>query len=345
MKILIKTKGGHKQGLGDVVGSVAVAKSAIARGIATKIAVEGEESAVEMIDTLGIAGIRVNTDTDFFSEIEQYKPDAVILNQLNSPAEVIRTIKDKGSLVATIDDVGPAAKIADLRFNPEYFIADAYYGREYIPLNPEYAKKNQTARVIGNNIHHILVTLGGSDTFGFTPKVIRALSELPESITITVVTGPSFQNHDDLDMTIKNSRHKFRVLNNVKDMITLMGQADLAICAAGLTLFEMACLGTPVIVICAEKFEEETASAMEKAGFGINLGFGKKVSETMILTSVKQIISDYERRKIMSLTGKKLVDGKGAGRIVSIVARSVLFHQKNQELSEINADYTDTGET
>ena len=60
-------------------------------------------------------------------------------------------------------------------------------------------------------------------------------------------------------------------------MIPLMRSADLAICSAGLTLFELACLGTPVVVICAEIFEEETAQYMEKNGFGINLGFGERV--------------------------------------------------------------------
>jgi len=330
MKLLIKTKGGHEQGLGDITGSIALAGRAVERGIDTKIVLEGEKPAIELVRNSGIAWEEVKTGSDFFLLLDAFLPDAVLLNQLNSPLELIMEIKKRDILVATLDDTGPAAASADLRFNPEYVIADAYCGHTFIPLRLDYQQENLKERVVSKEVHSILVTLGGSDTYGFTPKVIRALSGLPEEISINIITGPSFQHSRELDLTLRDSQRKFNVIHNVKDMIPLMLTVDLAICSAGLTLFELACLGTPVVIVCAERFEEETAQYMENKGFGINLGFGERVREHAISQAVLSLISDYGGRKGMSQKGKELIDGTGADRIIDIIVHSI---GKNQPVS------------
>lgn len=329
MKLLIKTKGGHEQGLGDITGSIALAGKAVERGIVTKIVLEGEEPAIDLVRNSGFAWDEVKTTSDFFSRLDTFLPDAVLLNQLNSPPELVKGIKKRKIFVATVDDTGPAAAAADLRFNPEYAIADSYSGHTFIPLQLNYQRENLKERVVSKEVHSILVTLGGSDTYGFTPKVVRALSGLPKEISIIIIAGPSFQHNRELDLAIRDSPRKFNVIHNVKDMIPLMCSADLAICSAGLTLFELACLGIPVVVICAERFEEETAQYMEKNGFGINLGFGERVSEHAISQAVISLISDYERRKSMSMNGKKLIDGAGADRIIEIITH---FTEKNRRI-------------
>lgn len=330
MKLLIKTKGGHEQGLGDITGSIALAGRAVERGIDTKIVLEGEKPAIELVRNSGIAWEEEKTGSGFFLLLDAFLPDAVILNQLNSPPELVTEIKKRDILVATVDDTGPAAASADLRFNPEYVIADAYCGHTFIPLRLDYQQENLKERVVSKEVRTILVTLGGSDTYGFTPKVVRAISNLPEEISITIIAGPSFQHNCELDLAIRDSHRTFNVIHNVKDMIPLMCSADIAICSAGLTLFELACLGIPVVIICAELFEEETAQYMENNGFGINLGFGEKVSEHAISQAVLSIISDYERRKSMSLKGKKLIDGAGADRIIEIIEHSIRMKTTNK---------------
>jgi spore coat polysaccharide biosynthesis predicted glycosyltransferase SpsG len=338
MKLLIKTKGGHEQGLGDIIGSIALAGKAVERGIVTKIILDGEKPAIDLVRDSGFEWDEVKTSTDFFLMLDAFSPDVVLLNQLNSPLELVTEIKKRDILIATVDDTGPAAASADLRFNPEYVIADAYCGHMFIPLRLDYQRENLKERVVSKEVHSILVTLGGSDTYGFTPKVVRALSGLTEEISITIIAGPSFQHNRELDLAIGDSRRKFNVIHNVKDMIPFLRSADLAICSAGLTLFELACLGTPVVVICAEMFEEETAQYMEKNGFGTNLGFGVKVSEHAISQAVQSLISDHERRKSMSVKGKKLIDGAGVDRIIEIIVHSTKQHADCEHPSTISGE-------
>ncbi|MDE2589870.1 MAG: hypothetical protein KGL95_09440, partial [Patescibacteria group bacterium] len=82
-------------------------------------------------------------------------------------------------------------------------------------------------------------------------------------------------------------------------------------------------LGIPSIVICGEKFELETANALQKKGFGINLGFGATVSKKKIALSTKHLLSDYALRKNMNHVGTKLIDGKGSERISEFITKLV----------------------
>mgnify|MGYP004004219431 CR=1 FL=1 len=94
---------------------------------------------------------------------------------------------------------------------------------------------------------------------------------------------------------------------------------DLAFTAAGNTVLEVAYLGIPSIIVCAEKFENETAEFIEKIGFGINLGFGKNLPIEKITKTVKSLMNDYELRKTMNRVGKSLIDGNGTERIYNVI--------------------------
>ena len=65
--------------------------------------------------------------------------------------------------------------------------------------------------------------------------------------------------------------------------------------------------------------EIKTAEIMEKNHFGINLGFGKDVSIKKISDEINDLILNYDLRVKMNLNGKKLVDGKGSKRVVSVL--------------------------
>jgi spore coat polysaccharide biosynthesis predicted glycosyltransferase SpsG len=106
-------------------------------------------------------------------------------------------------------------------------------------------------------------------------------------------------------------------------MCALMQQSDMAVTAGGNTMFELACVGVPAIVLCGEEFEVETARQMEEYGAVENLGFGGIVSPDRLYERVRLLMPDKNRRTIMSRIGQKLVDGRGAERVVKLMAQSL----------------------
>ncbi len=224
------------------------------------------------------------------------------------------------ALLITIDDAGKAAqKIADLRINPLYYVRGAVCHPSYIPLDRIFQKHHSARKAIRPVIKNILVTMGGSDTYGFTPHVIRILGHSwAKECALTVIRGPASKHSPRHIQTLLGAAKNTRLLNSIpqKAMLRWMQWADLAICAGGNTLFELACTGTPSISIASEPFEEETVLRMQKLGVCLGIPFHRKVSEKKLSSHIKTM-RDYSIRRSQSRTGKKLVDGKGVERIVT----------------------------
>lgn len=319
--IVFRTKGNHKQGMGDVMGSLALADAFSGHDIL--FIVDDDSEAVECVLKHNYKVKAVKTLEEELLYLESFKPDAIIVNQLNNPKEFLQELKKRTDLLVTIDDVGKGASVADLRFNPEYYVPNSYYGPEFVPLREEFQNINKKEKTIKKEVKNILVTLGGSDTYGFTPKVVRGLSNILDDIDITIIIGSTFRHNTQLNEVINNSKRPFRVLKNIDNMAEMMFNSDIGITGGGLTLFEMACVGTPTIVVCGELFEEETANMMQERGFSINLGFGKKLDEKTIFDTVDSLMEDYYRRLQMSKRGKKLVNGRGTERIAEIILEKI----------------------
>ena len=165
-------------------------------------------------------------------------------------------------------------------------------------------------------MENILITQGGSDTYGFTPKIIKALSFIPTDISVNVILGSNFSHDIELENVLSKSPRKFNIIKGKNNLSDLMLETDLAISAGGNTLFELACLGVPTIVVCGETFEVDTANRLGEKGFGINLGFGKDINENDIYKAANELICNTNLRLKMSIKGKELIDGSGIKRMV-----------------------------
>ena len=99
-------------------------------------------------------------------------------------------------------------------------------------------------------------------------------------------------------------------------MVKLMEISDICISACGSTLYELAYMGIPTVGIITAKNQELLAYNMEKEKLIVNIGWYNKLNEEIFAKTLEKLIFDYEMRKDMSCRFKKLIDGKGAKRIV-----------------------------
>ena len=100
-------------------------------------------------------------------------------------------------------------------------------------------------------------------------------------------------------------------------MHALMESVDLAITAGGQTLYELACVGTPSICIEVVDNQRDDIREFQKKGF---LAYAGKWNHPRLNARLLSNMRNFESlsvRKSASLKGRKLVDGKGARRLVS----------------------------
>ena len=75
-----------------------------------------------------------------------------------------------------------------------------------------------------------------------------------------------------------------------------MHRADLVFTSAGRTVFEVAALGTPIIVMAQNERETTHTFAREENGI-VNLGLGYERSDDEIIQAFNRLADDYPLRK------------------------------------------------
>jgi len=190
-------------------------------------------------------------------------------------------------------------------------------GPEYVPLDESILSGNPIE--IRNNVKKIFVNQGGGDPYGLTFKIVSALNKSHLRQAVCVLVGGAFRERyeEKLEHLKREEIYNCKFYSNIShdQVFDLMESADLAITAAGNTLYELAYFGIPSVVICHHEKHNDVAKAFEKHEAVINLGIGDRLNEDDIADTVTNIINDYDRRKYLSGNMKELVDGKGVQRV------------------------------
>lgn len=315
MRVLFKTKGGHKEGMGDVTSSLVLAEEFRSIGHEVTVIVNKNKN---IVDIFAKRGFHCKTGESLEELDKCIKVDAVdiaVLNQLNTPVKEALIFKNQSKFMVTIDDIGSASELADIRFNVLYPIENSISGFEFIALSPIFQEKHSIDKNIKETLDSIMVTQGGSDTYGFTSKIVKALFNISTNVDINIILGPNFSHNIELYEVLRNAPRKFTIIKGKADLSELMLKTDLAISAGGITLFELACLGVPTIVVCGETYEVATAERLKGKGFGINLGFGEDINENEIYNATNRLREDFNLRANMTQKGKELIDGQGSRKI------------------------------
>ena len=324
MRVVFRTEGNHEQGMGDLWGSIALADECAKREDDVLLVFSGGDEARAIVRT---RGYRFQTPSSFQEEqlaIAAFQPDVIVVNQLSTSAERIQAFKTMARLVVTLDDTGEGAQLADLRVNVLYETPGSVTEPGYVVLRREFQRAHEGVKPVRETVEELVVTQGGGDTHGFTPWIIRALEHMSLRPHCTVIVGPAFRHHDQLERAVQTSTLRLSIAHDPTNLVELMRDADLAITAGGLMMFELACVGTPGIVVCAEPFELETARRLEQAGAVRCAGFGGSIDYAQLPRAVEELAANRTLREAMSACGKQLVDGQGCQRIMRLIRKELM---------------------
>lgn len=186
-------------------------------------------------------------------------------------------------------------------------------GAAYTPLRSQFSGVPYQVR---EKVENVLITTGGTDEDNITGRILDSvLQATDESVRIHLVMGTLYRNKKWLEE--KADRIKRVVLyEKVLQMADLMKECDLALSAAGTTLYELCAVGVPTICFtiaenqlsCAKGFAASGAVIYEK---------GYSFQE-----QIRSLAGDYPQRCRMSAVMRQLVDGMGAGRIADELLRA-----------------------
>jgi UDP-2,4-diacetamido-2,4,6-trideoxy-beta-L-altropyranose hydrolase len=184
------------------------------------------------------------------------------------------------------------------------------------------------ARSVPANARHVLVTFGGSDPSGMTGRTLAALAGLPaasrDGLSVRAVVGAANPEAPALerDLRIRSPGLDATVLTAVTDMPAQMSWADLSITSGGSTVWELARMGCPALVVETVPVEELLVAGLRRVGLFGHLGRAAALTEAQLADAIATSIGDASWREAMSRRGMELVDGNGAMRVVEAIAEA-----------------------
>lgn len=252
--------------------------------------------------------------------------------QFNSAYQ--RRIKDSACRLLWIDDTGHCAPYyADFILNQNIYAHRGMYrscgvgtklllGPRHALLRQEFLPWRSWHRDFAPVANHVLLTMGGSDPQNATARVLHALDQSDLDIEITVVVGGSNPHAETVRQVVRQSRGKFRLHIDVKNMPQQMIGADLAISAAGSSCYELALLQVPMVLITLAENQSPTAQSFSKEGAAIDAGWFHNFDRGRLVETVRHSILECELRRSLAQTARQLVDGNGAHRVCELLLRN-----------------------
>jgi UDP-2,4-diacetamido-2,4,6-trideoxy-beta-L-altropyranose hydrolase len=204
------------------------------------------------------------------------RPPVVIIDGYDFDSDYLQRLRKLGWVTVLMDDgllAGPLP--VDLLVNSSYAVSPTKYtgrnvgkvllGPAYVPVSPAFSSVDLVPL---SRRDRVAVTFGGSDPAKLTKAFLLAAEQslfFADKI-IELITGAGNGEVDWIRSHLKVSKLRVNHLHNVADMSHVLGQARVAIAAAGATAHELTAVGIrPQLIIVAEN-QRENAQAMQQRG-------------------------------------------------------------------------------
>lgn len=269
--------------------------------------------------------------------LEELHPCLVIVDSYRVPPDYLRWLH-RYVPVAYMDDVRAFAYPCDIVVNynvygtdwedqyravQEPFGTKLILGPRYAPLREEFQSLPPFS--VNKTVRRILVSTGGSDPLDIGRRFLLRLREMEQwrSVEFHVIVGALNPHRAELEQ-LARELPQVTLHVHVTRIAQLMCQSDMAIAAAGSTLYELCASGVPTITYVLADNQISGASAFERkqimlsAGDCREEGFFERLEQ-----AVETVRLQYDLRREMSRRAARLVDGKGANRLAEALLSAV----------------------
>lgn len=333
--VLFRCDAGHAIGLGHLKRCMTIA--AVLRddhGLACALAGRFDDAA---FDVARHAEFDVLTAADapeaewLEALVKIHRPQVLICDIRTdlTPRALVRLRRHLGLLI-TLDDASDRRLVSDIALLPPTaeahdlawpdFKGEALIGWAWVVVGTPRVMR-PAERVVREPPYQVLVTMGGADPFDLTARVARNLRVFAENIVPHFIIGPAFKEPERTIAALRGMWPCGHIYQDLPDLHDPMQEADLAICAYGVTAHELAAAGVPALYLAISDGHSRSADALAATGAGQNLGRHDLLRDEDFRMHVSRVLRNAQMRERMSLAGPRAIDGRGAARIAERIMR------------------------
>lgn len=330
MHVLVRCDASKEGGVGHLVRSMSLIEEALSRG--WEVSFSGDVTIPFGRDMLeGIRRIPAEATPDGLAEAAtKIGADVVHLDHYGLTGDYRTSLNDAGVLLSSIEDTEYGRRAADLVVDPSPSAAACYRpddgsgrilrGASFVPVRQS-VRRVAASRRLGTGQPdqsapvRIVVMLGGTDALNATAEIMRIVIGSGRSALCSVIVDRARWS------SIPSSTRDVRFLLHEPSgaAIELFYDADVAVSAAGTSLWELLCMGVPTALI--QLVDNQGDNYQFVASRSLVMGLGSiadsSVTEEARGSLVRTLVTDLQLRAEIAQRGQLLVDGRGSERIVS----------------------------
>jgi spore coat polysaccharide biosynthesis predicted glycosyltransferase SpsG len=264
--------------------------------------------------------------SDLETLVDADSPDLLLLDGRDGPGRAeLEKLRRGVAVTAAIDDGHERRLACDYAYYPPVAGARAldWSGSHTLPrLGWEWALLGLNANApkikdMRGSRPTVLVAMGGSDPHGLTLRMAKALAGLDSVYRVRFVIGTGMKDAATVARGLVALKKNYETVEGADDLSIEYASADVALCAFGVTAYELAACGIPALYLGLTPDHVASAAAFAEAGMGISLGLADKALDADILRSVNWLLGKPAVRRDMRGCGLALLDGQGAARIAA----------------------------
>ena len=318
-KIMFRTVGKRSVGMGHVYRCLTLAYKLTGHDVVFA-ASEDSDIGIERIKESNFDVIRIEDDEHFEKILKERKPDILVNDILDTSAEYMRMVTKYVNRVINFEDVGPGAKYADAVINALYEkgekLHNEYYGSKYFCIRDEFLEEHP--KKFCEKAENVLVIFGGADPSDLTARlygICKRLHKDHPDVKFHFLLGFAYPNADRI---VTSESDNVFVYKDVKRVSSYMGMMDLAITSQGRTVYELASMGVPAIVLAQNDREARHVFAGIQNGF-INLGIGSETDDETVISTIGWLIDTPNVRREMRKLQLQKDFSKGHERVIRLI--------------------------
>lgn len=248
------------------------------------------------------------------------KPKIVVLDTYRYTNDWIFFFRKLNCFIVLFDDHFKNKLKINLIINTTYFeynqatknrVSDSYLLGPKYSIISDFFIHSRKVHAIAKDIKKITIAIGATDIKNNIPIVLQKLQSLPlKNIKISVLS----KNRYEIKKNKKNIKFDFIWLNQ-KDLANHLASCDLAIIGGGTMIWQLACIGIPMIVWPQTQYQSIHADNwVDKKAL-------LKINSIEDLSDSIDKINSMNSRLSLSRNCKNIIDGQGVRRVSSNILK------------------------
>lgn len=330
MNVFILTEGGKNAGLGHITRCTSIYQAFEEREVEPELIVNGDEIIHDFVrdknckifDWLNdrevlFAALR-DADIAF---VDSYLADYGLYESISKAVKAAVYFDDVIRMNYPEGFVVNGAIFAERMPYPKRDGVKYLLGTQYAPLRKEFWDVPEK-KTIRENLGVVMIVFGGSDVCNLTPRVLKLLVNTHPQLSKKVIVGRGFRNTAEIEK-LGDSNTELVYYPDAAGMKKVMLESDIAISAGGQTLYELARIGLPTIVVSTAGNQLSNVYNWKKASF---IEYAGEWKDRLLMETIKQkieLLRSKSTRENKRRVGNKFIDGVGSTRIVKEILSDV----------------------